>query len=126
MFNRWLEKKWRHDFSASFVQIVFGARQTGKSTLIRGLLPADATIIDLADPEERARYLNEPGRFIALCKGLPWRLGISTRDNTAQWTAWTNLPWLVLVAWLAATLVARLRENATTTPVLLDPPVEAA
>ena len=73
MFNRWLEKKWRHDFSASFVQIVFGARQTGKSTLIRGLLPADATIIDLADPEERARYLNEPGRFIALCKGLPKR-----------------------------------------------------
>ena len=78
MFTRWLEKKWRHDFSAPFVQIVFGARQTGKSTLIRGLLPADATIIDLADPEERARYANEPGRFIALCKGLPKKRG-------AQW-----------------------------------------
>jgi predicted AAA+ superfamily ATPase len=73
MFARWPTRKWRHDFSACFVQIVFGARQTGKSTLLRGLLPADATIIDLSDPEERGRHLSDPGRFVAFCKSLPAR-----------------------------------------------------
>ncbi len=43
MFARWSESKWRKDFPRPFVQIVFGARQTGKSTLIRSLLPDGAT-----------------------------------------------------------------------------------
>ncbi len=33
-----------------YVHILFGARQTGKSTLIQSLLPPDATTINLADP----------------------------------------------------------------------------
>jgi predicted AAA+ superfamily ATPase len=55
------------------VQIVFGSRPTGKSTLIRGRLPDAATIIDLAEPEERGRDLSDPGRFVALCRSLPSR-----------------------------------------------------
>ena len=44
MFARWFESKWRRDFARPHVQIVFGARQTGKSTLIRSLLPEGATV----------------------------------------------------------------------------------
>jgi predicted AAA+ superfamily ATPase len=62
-----LEKKLRKPF----VHILFGARQTGKSTLVRGLVPKDATIIDLSDPRERSRFAANPGLFIDLCRSLP-------------------------------------------------------
>jgi predicted AAA+ superfamily ATPase len=61
-----------------FVHIVFGARQTGKSTLVRSLLPETATILDLADPRERARFSAEPGLFVDLCKALPRNQGGTT------------------------------------------------
>jgi len=54
-----------------FVHIVFGARQTGKSTLIRSRLPSDATILDLSDPRERSRFAASPGLFMDLCRSLP-------------------------------------------------------
>ncbi len=73
MIARWPESKWRKDFTRPYVQIVFGARQTGKSTLIRSLLPEGATVVDLSDPRERGLYLNDPGRFITLCRSLPAR-----------------------------------------------------
>lgn len=56
--------------SMPYVHILFGARQTGKSTLIQSLLPRDATIINLADPVERARFATTPGLFTDLCRGL--------------------------------------------------------
>ena len=71
MFTRWAESKWRRDFTKPFVQIVFGARQTGKSTLIRSLLPEGATIVDLSNPKERGLHLSEPERLITLCRSLP-------------------------------------------------------
>ncbi|MCW5560035.1 MAG: ATP-binding protein [Verrucomicrobiae bacterium] len=71
MFSRWSESKWGKDFSKPYVQIVFGARQTGKSTLIRSLLPDAATVVDLSNPRERGLYLNDPGRLITLCRSLP-------------------------------------------------------
>jgi uncharacterized protein len=71
MFSRWSESKWRKDLARPFVQIVFGARQTGKSTLIRSLLPDAATVVDLSNPRERGLYLNEPDRLITLCRSLP-------------------------------------------------------
>jgi len=58
-----------------YVHILFGARQTGKSTLIQSLLPHDATIINLADPVERARFAATPGLFTDLCRGLEARPG---------------------------------------------------
>jgi predicted AAA+ superfamily ATPase len=73
MFTRFMENKWRSAFTKPYVQIVFGARQTGKSTLIRSLLPADATVLDLSDPRERGLFLHDPGRFAALCRSLPVR-----------------------------------------------------
>ena len=73
MFSRWSERKWRRDFARPFVQIVFGARQTGKSTLIRSLLPADAIVVDLSNPKERGLFQGEPERLITLCRSLPTR-----------------------------------------------------
>jgi predicted AAA+ superfamily ATPase len=75
MFNRWPESLWRRKFAAPYVHIVFGARQTGKSTLIRKLLPPHAARIDLSIPKVRAHYLNRPDDFIALCRGLRQREG---------------------------------------------------
>lgn len=60
-FGPVLEKK----LEKPFVHILFGARQTGKSTLIRSVLPQEATIIDLSDPRERARFAANPGLFSA-------------------------------------------------------------
>jgi len=73
MFSRWSESKWQKDFTRPFVQIVFGARQTGKSTLVRSLLPDGATVVDLSNPRERCLYLSEPDRLITLCRSLPAR-----------------------------------------------------
>ncbi len=61
--------------SKPFVHFLFGARQTGKSTLIRSLLPSDATVLDLSDPRERSRFAANPGQFIDLCRALPSQEG---------------------------------------------------
>ena len=55
MFDRWVQASWRRKFAAPQVHIVFGARQTGKSTLIQALLPDDATRFDLSIPGTRSR-----------------------------------------------------------------------
>ncbi len=46
MLDRWTESVWRKKFAGPYVHIVFGARQTGKSTLIQTLLPAHAARVD--------------------------------------------------------------------------------
>ena len=51
--------------------MLFGARQTGKSTLLVHLLPAPALHYNLADPEERSRLLADPGVFRRECEALP-------------------------------------------------------
>ena len=56
-----------------WVHILFGARQTGKSTLIRNVLPAEAYIVNLADPAERAAYASHPEELIRLCRSMPKR-----------------------------------------------------
>ncbi len=48
---------------------------TGKSTLIRKLLPARRLEIDLSDPSLRSRYLVEPERLIQECQKLPKQRG---------------------------------------------------
>lgn len=70
MFARWYFESFRKSVARPFVHLVFGARQTGKSTLIRELLPADALVVNLADPMERSLHLMDPGRFLAQCRAL--------------------------------------------------------
>lgn len=71
MYWRYLSQHIRNWSEKSYVQIVFGARQTGKSTLLRQLFRDAAMWIDLSDPAERTRYLAQPGAFSAECRALP-------------------------------------------------------
>ena len=71
MFGRWVEASWKKKFAAPYVHIVFGARQTGKSTLLRKLLPDAAAWLDLSRPAERAEYDREPDRLVQRCRAMP-------------------------------------------------------
>lgn len=70
-YSRWLGSTLREKLKRPFVHVIFGARQTGKSTLIRSILPADAAILNFSDPRERSRFSARPGLFLDLCKALP-------------------------------------------------------
>ena len=56
-----------------FVHILFGARQTGKSSLIRHLIPKPSLRYDLSNPMERTRLLADSGVFVRECEALPIR-----------------------------------------------------
>jgi predicted AAA+ superfamily ATPase len=64
MFDRWYAEPLRKKLKRPFVHLMFGARQTGKSTVLNTLLPDNALRIDLSDPAERTRHLSDPGEFI--------------------------------------------------------------
>jgi predicted AAA+ superfamily ATPase len=61
MLDRWLRTYLKKQISKPFVHILFGARQTGKTTLLNALLPHASLTYNLADPEERTRLLAEAG-----------------------------------------------------------------
>jgi predicted AAA+ superfamily ATPase len=71
MFGRWIESAWLKKFASPYVHIVFGARQTGKSTLLKELLPQSAIWLDFSNPGERSAYLRRPEQLIEQCKALP-------------------------------------------------------
>jgi len=58
---RCLERTLRQATSRGKVRLLFGARQTGKSTLLRTIAPTGALVINLQDPRERMRYERSPG-----------------------------------------------------------------
>ena len=71
MFDRWYAGKLRAKLGRPYVHLLFGARQTGKSTLLNQLIPEDALRFNLADPQERSRHLGNPGEFAQACRSLP-------------------------------------------------------
>jgi predicted AAA+ superfamily ATPase len=71
MLGRWVEPLWKKQFGAPYVHLVFGARQTGKSTLLRKLLPEAALWLDFSRPAERAEYLRNPDLLVQRCRALP-------------------------------------------------------
>ncbi|MDD2710310.1 MAG: AAA family ATPase [Verrucomicrobiae bacterium] len=71
MFSRWIESEILRKLASPYVQIMFGARQTGKSTLLRKLIPKAAIGLDFSDPRQRGVYLKDPGQLIPQCLGLP-------------------------------------------------------
>ena len=75
MYARWVAASLLTKLRRPFVHILFGARQTGKSTLLRSILPRDAVHYDLAEPGLRGRFLADPGAFAAECKAMPKRRG---------------------------------------------------
>lgn len=71
MFDRWYAGTLETKLARPYVHLIFGARQTGKSTLLRSLLPPDTLVMDLADPQERTRHLADAGAFAKECRALP-------------------------------------------------------
>jgi predicted AAA+ superfamily ATPase len=71
MFDRWYADELRAKLGRPYVHLLFGARQTGKSTLLNELIPAGALRFNLADPQERSRHLANPGEFAQACRSLP-------------------------------------------------------
>jgi predicted AAA+ superfamily ATPase len=85
MFDRWCAGELRARLDRPYVHLLFGARQTGKSTLLSGLIPDDALRVNLADPEERSRHLAHPGEFSQACRALsPGRKGQFVFVDEAQ------------------------------------------
>ena len=70
-FGRWVQRGWATRLTAPYVHLVFGARQTGKSTLLREILPDAALWLDLSWPGLRAEYLRDPDLLVGQCKALP-------------------------------------------------------
>ena len=73
MIDRWYRPALERLLPKPFVHVLFGARQTGKTTLLEHLLGGASLSINLADPEERTRLLAEPGLFRKECEALPVR-----------------------------------------------------
>ncbi len=71
IIDRILSASLEKDIVKPFVHIVFGARQTGKTTLLNDLLQNASLRYNLADPEERMRLLADPGLLRRECEALP-------------------------------------------------------
>ncbi len=85
LFGRWYTHPLSEKLKRPFVHLLFGARQTGKSTLLRSLLPEDTLIFDLANPQERSRLLAKPELFLQACRALPTdRKGFPVLVDEAQ------------------------------------------
>ena len=73
MNDRWVSQSLAAKLARPYVHILFGARQTGKSTLIKAKLPDDALAVNFADPGERNQHLSQPSLFVRMCQALPAR-----------------------------------------------------
>jgi len=58
-----------------YVSLLFGARQTGKSTLLRAVYPHPALSINFADPGDRAEFGQHPALLVEACRSLPEKGG---------------------------------------------------
>jgi len=54
-----------------YVSLIFGARQTGKSTLLKTAYPHPALRVNFADPSDRAEFGLNPTIFVQACRDLP-------------------------------------------------------
>ena len=61
MHSRWAATLLAEKLRKPYVHVLFGARQTGKTTLLRQLLPDPALAFNLADPSERGPLLANEG-----------------------------------------------------------------
>ena len=73
-FHRTAIEPLRSTASAGKVRLLFGARQTGKTILLRRAIEGDdAAIFDLQDGATRRRFESDPGQFSREVKALPRR-----------------------------------------------------
>lgn len=71
MYSRYIESALLAKLQRPYVHILFGARQTGKTTLIRTLIPHAAIWLDFSVPRQRVEYLGDPSRIIGECRAIP-------------------------------------------------------
>lgn len=65
---RWIRQSLEGPISRHKVKLLFGARQTGKSTLLRSLISADALFINLQDRRERLRFERHPEELVGMLR----------------------------------------------------------
>ncbi len=73
MKGRWFDEPFQAALRKPYVHVLFGARQSGKTTLLRRAIPEPSLWFDLSDPSERSRLLERPGEFADACRALPMR-----------------------------------------------------
>ena len=71
MYSRWLQYNLKEKLDWAYVHILFGARQTGKSTILKSLIPENSLILDFSNLSERTRYLQKPETLIEECLATP-------------------------------------------------------
>ncbi len=71
MLDRWFRAGLEERFARPYVHLVFGARQTGKSTLVGQVLPDDALRFDLTLAGQRLRFAADPDELVRECRALP-------------------------------------------------------
>ena len=74
-YRRFLSGALSSDVSRNKVRLLFGARQTGKTELLRRIVPAETSIFyDLAASDQRRRFETDPARFGREARALPARI----------------------------------------------------
>ncbi len=71
LYDRLYASSFSHKISHPFVHIMFGTRQTGKSTLIRSIIPPESLVFDFSNPSQRLQFAANPDRFIDMYRALP-------------------------------------------------------
>ncbi|HBM15204.1 MAG TPA: hypothetical protein DD381_02495 [Lentisphaeria bacterium] len=71
MYSRWIENRIIEAIESPFVNIIFGARQTGKSTLLKKIISTPDIWLDFSNPSDKAQYLHYPELLIQQCKAIP-------------------------------------------------------
>jgi predicted AAA+ superfamily ATPase len=71
MNGRLYGARFRSQSAKPYVSLLFGARQTGKSTLLHAAYPHPALSLDFANPVDRAEFGLDPSRFIQTCRAFP-------------------------------------------------------
>jgi predicted AAA+ superfamily ATPase len=81
-FTRHLEGPLRSAVSRHKIRLLFGARQSGKTELLRHLHPGPGVhVVNLVETETRRAYEAQPGRFAREIRALPRRQRIVVVDE---------------------------------------------
>lgn len=70
IYDRWVENNLTDKISHGKVKLLFGARQTGKSTLLKKLSSINSIVINLQDRSERLLYEKKPGELVKRLRAI--------------------------------------------------------
>ncbi len=70
IYKRWIEDSLTGKISRNKVKLLFGARQTGKSTLLKKIALSDAIVINLQERTERLLYERNPAELVKRLRAI--------------------------------------------------------